>query len=113
MEGRIPAPSALGWAAPELYRGAMRSLLVLVAAAIFVGGLGIADHTWKGRRANRAELRHWYCVHQGTSCGGPSSAAIERRWNHRELAYEIVVVGLLAAATTMAVHRLDRRWRSA
>jgi hypothetical protein len=91
----------------------MRLPLALAAAAILVAGLGIADHTWKGRRGNRAQLREWYCVHQGTRCGGPSSAAIERHWNERELAYEIVVVGLLTVATTVAVHRLDRRWRSA
>jgi hypothetical protein len=91
----------------------MRLSLALLAAATLVAGLGIADRTWKGRRVNHAELREWYCVHQGTRCGGPAPSAIERHWNHRELVYEIVVTGLLAAAATVAVHRLDRGWRRA
>jgi hypothetical protein len=61
-------------------------LLVLV-----VGLIAIADHSNKTARNNHAELLEWYCTHRGTRCGGPSSASIERHWNERQRAYEVVV----------------------
>lgn len=89
----------------------MRLPAVLLLAVVLVVAAATADHAWKTHRANDAERREWYCAHAGTRCGGPSSASIERHWNQRELVYELVGAGLLTAAATVAVHRLDRRWR--
>jgi hypothetical protein len=91
----------------------MRLSAALLLAAALLAGAAFADHRWKDSRANHAQVLEWYCTHRGTKCGGPSSAAIERHWNQRELVYEIVGAGLLAAAATVGVHRLDRRWRRA
>jgi hypothetical protein len=80
----------------------------LLACALILAAVAAVDHDWKKRRSNHAQVGEWYCAHQGTRCGGPSSAAIERHWNERELVYEIFGAALLAAAATVAVHRLDR-----
>jgi hypothetical protein len=91
----------------------MRLPAVLLMAAVLLAGVAAADHTWKNRRSNRAQLLEWYCEHRGTHCGGPSSARIEHHWNERELVYEIGGVALLVVAATLAVHRIDHRWRRA
>ena len=72
-----------------------RGLLLL---ALVIGLIAIADHTNKTARSNHAELLEWYCTYRGTRCGGPSSASIERHWNERQMAYEVVVVVLAAGA---------------
>ncbi len=92
---------------------AMRLPAALLAAAVLVAGIAVVDHRNESGRGNHAELLEWYCSHDGTHCGGPSSASIERHWNERELAYEIVFVALVTAAATVALYRLDRRWRRA
>jgi hypothetical protein len=78
-----------------------------LAGAIAIGA--VADHRWKKSRINRAELLEWYCVHQGSRCGGPSSTAIERRWNERQVGYEVVVAvlagGALAWSAVLAARR--------
>jgi hypothetical protein len=66
-----------------------------LAATFLISIAAIADHHWKDARAHRAELAEWYCAHQGTRCGGPSSQGIEARWNRREFGYEIAVATLL------------------
>jgi hypothetical protein len=112
LEGRIPAPSALGWAAPELYRGAMRQFLLptaLLALAAIVALAAVADHRLKQRNINRAELHEWYCQNIGKQCGGPSSVAIERHWNDRQLGYEITVAVVAGAAFLLAASRALRR----
>jgi hypothetical protein len=58
---------------------------------------------------NRAELSEWYCVHKGTRCGGPSSARIEDRWQQRQVAYEVGVIGLGGFAIVLFVYRALRR----
>jgi len=73
----------------------------LIALALVIGLIAIADHTNKRARMNHAELLEWYCAHQGTRCGGPSSSAIERHWNERQTAYEILVSVLAAAGLAL------------
>ena len=89
----------------------VRLAAALLLATALIAGIAAVDHAWKSHRSNRAQVLEWYCSHQGTHCGGPSSAVIERHWNERELVYEIVGAALLATAATVAVHGLDRRWR--
>jgi hypothetical protein len=83
--------------------------LALLAVAGVIGGLAVADHRWKQRRIDAVQVDEWYCSHRGTRCGGASSAAIERRWNERQLGYEIVVSALGAAALALAAFRGPRR----
>src|SRR3954470_1373265 len=104
MEGRIPAREPSG-AAPEPYPGSVRGVLrrhllplVCFALAGLIGVGAIVDHRVKQGRMNRAELSEWYCTHQNTRCGGSSSAGIERDWNERQVAYELVVIALGSAA---------------
>jgi hypothetical protein len=113
MEGRSPARTALGPLAPEPYRGVvgLRRFLVPATLLVLAGAIGlgaIADHRWKQRRIGRAEVAEWYCTHRGTHCGGPSSAAIERHWNRRQLGYEIAVVVLGGSALALAAARAAR-----
>lgn len=87
----------------------MRLSAVLLAIAFLIGLTAIADHRWKQRRMNQAEVGEWYCAHIGTRCGGVSSAGIERHWNERQLGYEIVVSVIGAAGVVVAVLRARRR----
>jgi hypothetical protein len=58
---------------------------------------------------DRAERLEWFCAHQSTHCGGPSSAQIEDHWNERQLGYEIAVVALGLTAVARVVVRAPRR----
>jgi hypothetical protein len=91
-------------------RGLRRFLLplALFAFAGVVGLAAIADHRWKQRRTNHAEILEWQCVHEHTHCGGPSSAAMERHWNERQLGYEVAVSLLGASAILLAADRAFR-----
>ena len=96
------------------WRPALRPLgLGLVLLALVVGGIAMMDHHLKQRRINRAEVLGWYCVHQGTQCGGPLPERIERRWNERQVAYESAVVlltfaGVVCLIFTVASERRKR-----
>ena len=79
------------------------------ASAGLIGLAAIADHRNKQERINRAQLSEWYCKHQGTRCGGPSSDRIETHWNQRQWAYEIAVVGLGGFAIASFLYRVTRR----
>jgi hypothetical protein len=68
--------------------------LLSVGLAVLLGMAAIVDHHVKRTRINRAEVAEWYCAHQGVRCGGPSSEAIERHWNERELGYVFAVTVL-------------------
>jgi hypothetical protein len=81
----------------------------LFALAGLIGLIAIGDHLWKQHRMNHAELLEWYCVNKGTHCGGPSSDAIERHWNQRQLGYEVAVVVIGGAAVALAAARARRR----
>jgi hypothetical protein len=80
-----------------------------LALAGMIGLIAIGDHRWKQRRINRAEVLEWFCAHKGTHCGGPSSHAIERHWNERQLGYEIAVIVIGVAAIALAAARTLRR----
>ena len=115
MEGRIPAWQPSG-AAPEPYLGPVAALLrrhlvsiVGLALAGLIGLAAIIDHTNKGARMDRAERLEWFCTHQGTNCGGPSSERIENNWNERQWGYEIAVVALGGGALARVVVRERRR----
>jgi hypothetical protein len=80
------------------WRTALRPIgLGLVLLALMTGGIAIVDHHVKQRRIDRAEVLSWFCVHQGTRCGGPVPERIEKRWNERQIAYESAVVLLTLA----------------
>jgi hypothetical protein len=88
-----------------------RGLLGIACLAIagLIGLAAIADHRNKNARSDSAELSEWYCQHEGTRCGGPSSERIEAHWNQRQLGYEIAVsvlgatgIALFIAATARA-----------
>jgi hypothetical protein len=59
--------------------------------AVVIAAIAVADHRNKQSRADHAQLEAWYCVHEGTRCGGPSAEGIERHWNERQIAYEAAV----------------------
>jgi hypothetical protein len=63
----------------------------------------IVDHHVKQGRQNRADVAEWYCEHQGTRCGGASSAGIEARWNQREVGYTVAVSILGATGAGLLV----------
>jgi hypothetical protein len=96
--------------APLFLRRYWASLLCLALAAA-IGLAGIADHTNKQSRMEKAEVLEWYCAHDGTHCGGPSSDGIEAHWNERELGYQIALGGLCGFAILLFVGRKLRRWR--
>ena len=96
---------------PRLRRRVWIGLASFALAGI-VGLVAIADHRHKSAAGDRAELAEWYCTHLGTRCGGPSSAAIERRWNERELGYEVAVTILGLFGTANLLLGLRRRPRS-
>src|SRR4051812_42252637 len=117
MEGWIPA-RLLSGAAPELYCASVRGVLrrhllplVCFALAGLIGVAAIVDHRWKNVRADRAQLSEWYCEHRNTRCGGPSSGAIERHWNERQVGYEVAVVVLSSGALVASSVREARRRR--
>jgi hypothetical protein len=87
----------------------MRFAVVCLVAALAVGVVAVVDHGWKQRRIERLELAEWYCRHVGTRCGEGSAKVIEARWNERQLAYEVAVVGLTAAALALTARRVRRR----
>jgi len=76
----------------SLWRHRVSLLCIVLGGAI--GLAAIADHSNKGSRMIKAEISEWYCLHEGTHCGGPSSKRIEAHWNSRQFAYEIAVSGL-------------------
>jgi hypothetical protein len=87
----------------------MRLALVCLAVAGLIGAAAVVDHSWKQRRIDRAEVAEWYCRHQGTRCGGPSSKRIEAHWNTRQIGYEAAVVALVAGAAIGAGRRVRSR----
>ncbi len=92
--------------------GVLRRHRLSIACYVLAGLIGvvaIADHQNKQQRANRAELAEWFCAHQGTRCGGPSSERIEAHWNVRQWGYEIAVTGLAGLAVVRFAYRLARR----
>jgi hypothetical protein len=93
------------------YLGSMRRHLlsiVCLSAALLIGVVAIVDHRNKQARIDRAEVGEWYCKHDGTHCGGPSSERMEARWNTRQWGYEIAVTALGAFALGRFVYRLAR-----
>ena len=97
------------------YRGLVTALLrrhlvsiVCLAAAGLIGVAAIIDHRNKQARIDRAHVAEWYCAHDGTRCGGPSSEKIEEHWNERQEGYEIAVVALSGFALVRFVYRLAR-----
>jgi hypothetical protein len=74
-----------------VWRRATLSLVCLAVAGL-IGVAAIADHRSKRQQINRAELAEWYCAHEHTRCGGPSSERIEASWNDRQDVYEIGVI---------------------
>lgn len=93
---------------PGLGRRHRASMACALAALLFAVS-AVIDHRNEQARSNGAELREWYCGHDGTRCGGPSSAAIERDWESRELGYEVAAALCVAAAGGLAVRHLWRR----
>ena len=86
-------------------RASLRFVAIAWLAAVALAGIAIADHQWKRMRSNRAELAEWYCEHEGTRCGGASSAGIEARWNQRERGYLFAVSALGTAGVGLLVAR--------
>jgi hypothetical protein len=82
--------------------------IVCLAVAGLIGVAAIVDHRWKQARIDRAHVSEWYCFHDGTQCGGPSSSSIEKHWNERQEGYEIAVVALGGFALVRFVYRLAR-----
>jgi hypothetical protein len=82
----------------RLFARRYRASFLCLALAALLGLFAIADHTNKDSRMGKAEVLEWYCEHQGTHCGGPSSERIEAHWDERELGYEIAVPGLAMVA---------------
>jgi hypothetical protein len=72
--------------------------LACLALAGLIGVAAIVDHRWKQDRIDDAQLKHWYCVHLGTQCDGPSWRVIEKNWNERQVAYEVAVAVLAGGA---------------
>jgi hypothetical protein len=91
----------------ELLRRHVVSFVLLALAGI-IGVTAIADHRIKNARMSRAEVAEWYCRHDGTRCGGPSSARIEARWNRRQLGYEVAVIALGGFAVVRFIVQLAR-----
>jgi hypothetical protein len=83
-----------------LWLGAAAVTLALLAA---IGTAGVVDHTLKQRRMNRAEVSEWYCGHEQTRCGGPSSDGIEDAWNQRERGYQIALGVVAAVGAAVAI----------
>ena len=83
--------------------------LLCFALAGAIGLAAIADKGNKQSRINNAELLEWYCGHDGTHCGGPSSEGIEAHWNERELGYAIAVSALGGFAILLLAARTLRR----
>jgi hypothetical protein len=84
--------------------------LFLLAAAIALAAVG--DHWYKQHRIERIELAFWYCRHEGTRCEAadrPLALGIERRWNERQVGYEVAVGITAAAAAVLGWARLRRR----
>ena len=77
--------------------------VALLVAAVAVTVAGLIDHHVKTGRMDRAEVSEWYCGHDGTRCGGPSSVAIERRWNERERGYKIALGVLIGCGVGCVV----------
>jgi len=89
----------------QLFLRRHRASLLCFVLAGAIGVAAIADHWNKQSRALKAELLEWYCAHEGTHCGGPSSERIEAHWNSRQFAYEIAVSGLGGFAILLFVGR--------
>lgn len=80
--------------------------IVCLAAAALLAVAAVADHEWKGRRMDRAQVREWFCANEGTRCGGPSSVQMETNWERRQWAYEVAVVALGGLGVASAAYRL-------
>ncbi|HEX6663103.1 MAG TPA: hypothetical protein VF025_05470 [Gaiellaceae bacterium] len=83
----------------------MRLRLVVLCIALSLTGIAVAvvavtDHHRSRARSNRAQLAEWYCTHQGTRCGGPSSVRMHEAWENRELGYK-VTEGTLAGVVLL------------
>ena len=85
----------------------LRTVSVTLVLLAVIGAAGVVDHTLKAHRMNRAELSEWYCEHEQTRCGGPSSGRLEDAWNQRERGYQIALCVVAAAGglLTIVVHR--------
>jgi hypothetical protein len=80
--------------------------------ALVIGLVAIGDRWYKQRRIERIESAFWYCRHEGTRCAAadrPLALAIERRWNERQVGYEIAVGAAAAAGIVLGAARLRRR----
>jgi hypothetical protein len=88
--------------------------VVSIALAVVLAVVAVGDHRAKTARSNRAERAEWYCTYRGTLCGGPSSVAIERQWNRREIDYAAAfgVLGAVAAGSLVASGRRRLRLES-
>jgi hypothetical protein len=92
--------------------GVLRRHRLSIACYVLAGTIGvvaIADHRNKAARMNRAEVAEWFCAHEGTRCGGPSSRRIEEHWNERQWGYEIAVTALAGFAVIRFAYRVTRR----
>jgi hypothetical protein len=88
---------------------ALRRERLALACLVVAGLIGVAaifDHEAKQRRIDRAQVDAYYCRTQGVRCGGASWHRIEDRWQARQLAYEIAVLGLSGAGAARLGYRL-------
>jgi len=82
--------------------------LASLVLALVVGLAAVVDHHLKTTRIDRIELADWYCSHRGTRCGQPAWEPIERRWNERQLGYEIAVTLLVAFGAVILARSIRR-----
>ena len=90
--------------------GTLAVTLTLIGA---IAAAGVADHTFKVRRINQAQVSEWYCKHAQKRCGGPSSDGIENAWNQRERGYQIALAGVAAAGAALTIVARRRRFSAA
>jgi hypothetical protein len=83
--------------------------LACLATAGTVGVATIVDHHLKQRNINDAQVARYFCRVQHTRCGYESWRRIEARWQSRQLAYEIVVIGFGGLGLALLGYRLVRR----
>ena len=93
----------------RVVRLAATVMVVAGVAMVAAASAAVLDHRHKVHVLHRLQLAEWYCEHREARCGGPSSAAAERRWNERERGYVIVLAvggaGFVAAAVAFVAAR--------